>query len=138
MDGAEVAGTVSLQPESGDIHMRIYGDASFLPGSAAMTERGAEFVAHVAMLIYSNQQRISVEGHTDNIPSTSDRFPSKWHLSSARANTVVNYLIENGVRPTRLRSIGWGDTRPIQDNDTAEGRAENRRVTITIHRFAPF
>ena len=138
MDGAEVAGTVSLQPESGDIHMQIYGDASFLPGSAAMTERGAEFVAHVAMLVYTTQQRISVEGHTDDVPINSDRFPSNWHLSSARSNTVVNHLIDNGVRATRLRSIGWGDTRPTRENDTAAGRAENRRVTITIHRFAPF
>jgi chemotaxis protein MotB len=75
---------------------------------------------------------IEVEGHTDNLPITTSRYPSNWELSSARASSVVRLLIERGVASVRLVAVGYADTRNISPNTTPEGRAQNRRVTLLI------
>ncbi|MCS6998814.1 MAG: OmpA family protein [Aquificaceae bacterium] len=75
---------------------------------------------------------VEVEGHTDNIPISTERFPSNWELSTARAGTIVRYLIAKGIDPERLKASGYADTRPIASNATPEGRAQNRRVEILI------
>ena len=79
--------------------------------------------------------RIVVEGFTDNVPigpALRSRFASNWELSSARATDVLRYLAEKGVPKNLLAAEGFGDTRPVASNDTAEGRAKNRRVEIVI------
>ena len=79
--------------------------------------------------------RIVVEGYTDNVPigpALRSRFASNWELSTARAADVVRYLVEKGVSKNLLAAEGFGDSRPIASNDTAQGRAKNRRVEITI------
>jgi len=76
---------------------------------------------------------VRVEGHTDNIPIHTERFPSNWELSIARAVNVVRYFIERGgVPPQRLSAVGYGESRPIFPNDTPEHRARNRRVEIVL------
>ena len=80
-------------------------------------------------------QRINVEGFTDNVPigpELRNRFPSNWELSAARATGVVRYLVAQGVNPNMLSAQGFGDSRPAASNDTAQGRAKNRRVEIVI------
>jgi chemotaxis protein MotB len=80
-------------------------------------------------------QRINVEGFTDNVPigpELRNRFPSNWELSAARATGVVRYLVAQGVNPNILSAQGFGDSRPAASNDTAQGRAKNRRVEIVI------
>ncbi|HUO66073.1 MAG TPA: OmpA family protein, partial [Gammaproteobacteria bacterium] len=78
------------------------------------------------------EARISVEGHTDNVPVQGGPFPSNWDLASARANAVARYLLEQGFEPSRLQSVSYADTRPVASNDTEEGRAANRRVELQI------
>ncbi|MDK2959817.1 MAG: chemotaxis protein MotB, partial [Bacillota bacterium] len=76
-----------------------------------------------------------VEGHTDNLPINTYRFPSNWELSTARATTVVRYLAEkHGIPPDRLSAAGYGEWRPVAPNDTPEHRAQNRRVDIVVLR----
>ena len=76
---------------------------------------------------------VRVEGHTDNIPIKNEFYNSNWQLSSIRASNVVEFLIEYGsVSPDRLSAVGYGEYRPISDNNTEEGRAKNRRVDILI------
>jgi len=76
---------------------------------------------------------IRVEGHTDNIPINSSLFPSNWHLSVARALNTAYYLINNeGVPPDRVSIVGNAEFKPIESNETAYGRALNRRVDIVI------
>jgi chemotaxis protein MotB len=80
-------------------------------------------------------QRINVEGFTDNVPigpELRNRFPANWELSTARATDVVRYLVAQGVNPNILSAQGFGDSRPVASNDTAQGRAKNRRVEIVI------
>jgi len=80
--------------------------------------------------------QIHVVGHTDNVPiraGARSRFPSNWELSMARATAAVRFLSDQaGVDPRRLGAVGYGEFRPIADNSTAEGRARNRRIAITI------
>ncbi len=76
--------------------------------------------------------RIAVEGHTDNRPIRGGRFNSNWELSAARAAAVTKYLVQQGLDPARLRSIGYADTHPVADNGDAIGRALNRRVNLVV------
>jgi len=75
---------------------------------------------------------IRVEGYTDNLPIKNLQFYSNWELSAARAGSVVRVLSGHGVDPGRLAVIGYGEQRPVQSNDTAQGRNANRRVVIVI------
>jgi len=79
------------------------------------------------------QVEIRVEGHTDNLPIRSGKYRNNWELSTSRALNVVDFLIKNTSIPERFFSaLGYGEFRPIADNSTPEGRAQNRRVEIYI------
>lgn len=74
-----------------------------------------------------------IEGHTDNIPIHKDLFSSNWELSSARATTVLNFFVKNGyISPEKICSVGYGEYRPVDTNDTESGRNNNRRVDIVL------
>ena len=73
-----------------------------------------------------------VEGHTDNIPIRSSTFPSNWELSAARAASVVRYLAIEGVSPSRMGAMGYGEFQPVVRNDTPQGRRKNRRVVLLV------
>jgi chemotaxis protein MotB len=75
---------------------------------------------------------VEVEGHTDSIPISTEKFPSNWELSTARASSIVRYFIAKGINPERLKASGYADTKPIASNTTPEGRAQNRRVEVVI------
>src|SRR5208282_3813798 len=81
-------------------------------------------------------KRISIEGHTDNMPisdALKDKYPTNWELSTARATTVARFLQEKGgIDPTLLSAVGYGEYHPIASNDTVEGRAKNRRIEIVL------
>ncbi|MBU2541561.1 MAG: OmpA family protein [Candidatus Omnitrophica bacterium] len=76
---------------------------------------------------------VGVEGHTDNQPIKHSRWQSNWELSTSRATSVVHYLIDKkGIAPQRLAAIGYGEYRPVDTNETKEGKRKNRRVEIVI------
>ncbi|NDF11514.1 MAG: hypothetical protein EB060_01685 [Proteobacteria bacterium] len=113
----------------------------FKPGEAKLTAEGEWTVDQLASTLSAfgyAKYVISVEGHTDNIPITSAMFPSNWYLSAARAAAVVERLIVQGIDATKLRAVGYGDTRPEVPNQDLDGhpieenQAINRRVTIRI------
>jgi chemotaxis protein MotB len=85
-----------------------------------------------ATLREAGDTRISVEGHTDDVPLQGTVFDSNWSLAAARANSVTRFLIEQGFAPARLQSVSFADTRPVADNATVDGRAANRRVELQI------
>jgi len=71
---------------------------------------------------------------TDNLPISTDKFPTNWELSAARAGSVVRMLAAQGVDPSRLAAVGYGEFQPVADNATAAGRARNRRVILVVSR----
>ena len=89
------------------------------------------------MLNVDRSHPIVVEGHTDNVPISSAQFPSNWELSTARATTVVRFLISRGLDRNRLSASGYADLHPIASNATAAGRELNRRVEIVLQRLNP-
>ena len=81
---------------------------------------------------------IEVEGHTDDLPIATEKFPSNWELSAARATGVVKYLLASGIEKERLKASGFADSKPKADIEGAsidEQRVANRRVVVSIRRY---
>jgi chemotaxis protein MotB len=104
----------------------------FAPGEAKVSDEANEVIKILAESIQNNQIPIRVEGHTDSTPISSVRYKSNWELSTIRAANVLQELVENGIAPERLSASGYGGFQPVADNETTEGRAQNRRVDIVI------
>ena len=130
---ADLPGIVQVESDGNDLRIRLPNDVLFASGSAELEQPGHDLIQRLAQVFAPVDRPISVEGHSDNVPIATPRFPSNWYLSSARADAVVEVLAAFGVAPPRLRAIGYADTRPVAGNDSAEGRAANRRVTILVH-----
>jgi len=102
-------------------------------GSADLTEKAIKTLDVVAEHIKSLPNHIRIEGHTDNRPINTLKYPSNWELSSARATEVVRYFIdEHNIRPDKISALGYGEFRPLVPNNTEDNRAKNRRVDILI------
>ncbi|MBD3165436.1 OmpA family protein [bacterium] len=106
----------------------------FESGRADLRDRFKTILDEVSRIIAPMEfSDIRVEGHTDNVPINTTFFPSNWELSAARALAVTKYMaFEGGVDPAKLSAIGYGEYRPRDTNETAEGRARNRRVEIFL------
>ncbi|MCR4288532.1 MAG: OmpA family protein [Deltaproteobacteria bacterium] len=116
------------------ITIRISEGMIFEPSSDAIVEGGTKVIDEIAAALKDLPSSIRIEGHTDSVPVSADKFPSNWDLSTARSLKILKYLIDNaGFEPRRLAAIGYGEYRPIASNDTPEGRAKNRRVDILIY-----
>ncbi|WP_372748810.1 flagellar motor protein MotB [Litorivivens sp.] len=117
------------------ITIRIRETGSFPSGSADLSNDFNPVILKIARLTNEIGGRIAVAGHTDIVPISTDRYRSNWELSSARAVTVLEQIVEKGqLDPARFQVAGFGATRPIDSNDTAEGRARNRRVEVILLR----
>jgi chemotaxis protein MotB len=135
LDAAGVGGDVRLDVERrGLIVTIVTDDVLFDAGSDAVRPDGAAILSTVAGSIADLPNPVTVEGHTDDRPITSSRFPSNWELSTSRATSVLRLLLTSAaLDPARLSAAGYADTHPIATNDTPEGRATNRRVEIVVH-----
>jgi type VI secretion system protein ImpK len=126
-------GLVAVRDEDGNSIVTLRGDGLFAPGSAAISPRFVPVLVRIAHALNSVPGQVKITGHTDDQPIRSVRFPSNWHLSQERAHSVKQILIENGTLPGRLTAEGRADAEPVASNDSAEGRARNRRVEITLY-----
>lgn len=105
----------------------------FDPGSADLRPEGRAVLDGLIGPLKAAKNRISIEGHTDNRPISTARFPSNWELSTARASSVLRYLITaHGMDPSRLSASGYGDQQPVAPNTDDAGRGKNRRVDLAI------
>jgi len=102
-------------------------------GRAAINPAGFALLDQIAAVLSKMPYAVRVEGHTDNVPIQTRRFPSNWELSVARAVNVVKYFAEvSNIDPKRLSAVGYGESRPVASNDTPPNRAKNRRVEILL------
>lgn len=105
----------------------------FDPGSDKLKAEAIVPLDLIADQLRNINNAIRIEGHTDNMPINTAKFPSNWELSTARAISVVRYLVEkHNLSPQQLSALGFGEFRPIADNSTDQGRAANRRVDIVV------
>jgi chemotaxis protein MotB len=128
---------VTISTLQGKLTVNILDRVMFDSGEAILKPAGESVMRKVAAILAGHPQlKIHVIGHTDNVPirpEARSRFASNWELSIARALAAVHFLTEKaGVDPRRVGAIGYGEYRPLADNATAEGRARNRRIAITI------
>jgi chemotaxis protein MotB len=111
-------------------------DLLFASAQATLDPRADGLLGEISQLLNLDETHpISVEGNTDNVPIHSGLYPSNWELSTARASTVVRFLIAHGVGASRLTALGNAEQHPVDSNATAAGRARNRRVEIVMRRI---
>lgn len=123
---------VDVRVIDNQINLEIKDSVLFESGQAELTPAGRTVIEKLRGILTRGEYGISVEGHTDNVPISTSRFPSNWDLSTGRASTVVRALISSGIKPARLEATGHADTRPVVDNTTPENQARNRRVNIVL------
>ena len=110
----------------------LRGDGVFESGAGSVRDQYLPVLSRVADALRQTQGDILVRGYSDNVPMRSARYPSNWHLSQARADAVKELLEHRLNQPSRVRAEGRGEADPVAPNDTAAGRARNRRVEITL------
>jgi chemotaxis protein MotB len=126
---------VKLQMMDKGLVITVVGDLLFDSGKANIRTEAYPIMDKVARILEENvaQFNVGIEGHTDNQPIAHSGWKSNWELSSARALSVLHYLVNNkSIEPGRLSAIGYGEYRPVSSNDSKSGRQLNRRVEIVI------
>lgn len=128
-------GSVSIQTEGMKVIVHLMENATFSSGEAQLHDAFRPTLNKIAELIDNNSGEVTISGHTDNVPIANDRFRSNWDLSTSRAVSVAHELLDVAVLdPAHVMVTGHADTRPREPNDSAENRAKNRRVDISIVR----
>ena len=125
-------GQVRVTQSSRGVAIEINASVLFEPGLAMLEGGSIKALTALAQVLAGVNNNIQVEGYSDNTPIRSIQYPSNWELSSARSSSVVRLFVENGVAAEHMVAIGYGENKPVDSNDTAEGRARNRRVTVMI------
>ena len=132
------AGRIEIDQLREGLRVKLSQEVLFSSGSVSLSPAGEGVLAAVASRLADVAQGVEVAGHTDDVPirgGLATRYPTNWELSSARASRVVRVLQANGVAADRLVAVGYADTQPAASNDTAEGRAKNRRIEIRLRPF---
>lgn len=124
---------IELEREGDRVVIRFPSQLAFPSANAEVTPEFDRILGDFAEVLRQSPGEVVVSGHTDNVPIFSSEFRSNWDLSAARASSVIKSLLaKDAVQPGRVKVEGYADTRPIAPNDTPEGRAENRRVELSI------
>lgn len=123
---------VEIQLQDNGVMFRIQAPFLFGSGLADLRDEPRNVLDELSILFKKFPYLIRIEGHTDSIPINSERFPSNWELSSARAVTVARYFQGLGLPPERIAATGYGEYHPIGDNSSDQGREKNRRVEIFL------
>ncbi len=136
---AEIAkGDITIKQVRDRLTINMVDRVLFDSGQAKVKPAGLKVLKQVSEILKKvTDKQIRIEGHTDNVAigaKLKDRIPTNWELSTARATSVVRYLIEEGgVNPANLSAVGYADTQPIASNETEEGRTANRRIEIVLY-----
>jgi len=126
---------IKLQMMEKGLVITVVGDLLFDSGKSKIRTEAYPLLNKVSAILKDNmvQFNVGIEGHTDNVPIKLSGWKSNWELSTARALSVLHYLVKDqGISPERLSAIGYGEYRPVDSNKTADGRKQNRRVEIVI------
>lgn len=124
---------IEIEYTPSGIHILLGDNVLFDLGKASLKKDAFPILKEIAEIVEGQGMEIYVEGHTDNIPISTARFPTNWELSTARALGVVRYLYDKeGIPAGNLAAVGHGEHRPLVPNDSRENRARNRRVEIFI------
>jgi chemotaxis protein MotB len=127
------AGQLRVATRAGRLVIQLPNDVLFDSGQKTIKPAGKQALTALAkVLVTVSGRSFQVAGDTDNLPIQTQRFPSNWELSTARAVEVVHFLVSQAVDPRALSAAGYGEFDPVASNDTPDGRAKNRRIEITL------
>jgi len=127
-------GLVEVERRDGKVYVTVGAGGAFPSGSAELTAEARSIMAKIATKGVGENSKITVSGHTDNVPlKFGSNFRDNWDLAAARASSVVQEMEGTGViSADRMQAVSFGEAKPIKSNDTAEGRSKNRRIEIEI------
>jgi chemotaxis protein MotB len=126
------AANFEVKRSADKILITMPGSSVFESGSNTVRPEMVAPLMQIAAAVRDLELVAVIEGHTDNVPIQSTQFPSNWELSAARAASVLKIFLEQGVASERLAAAGRGEFIPVASNDSDEGRAQNRRVTLLL------
>ena len=128
-------GLVNVDREEDKVIITVGSAGAFKSGSAELTRKAREIMSKIAEQNKKGRSEILVMGHTDNVPLTfGSNYRDNWDLAAARSASVVQQLSKNNtLDPRRMKAISYGETRPVESNDSSQGRAKNRRIEIEIN-----
>ena len=127
--------TIQTYVLEGKIIVRINGQTLFDSGSADLKLSALPILDRIAEVVFDYPEyTINIKGYTDDIPITTERFPSNWELSAIRATTVLKNLIQKGIKPERLTATGYAEMEPLLPNTSEINRATNRRVEFVLEK----
>ncbi|PWK12992.1 flagellar motor protein MotB [Tumebacillus permanentifrigoris] len=132
-----LAGMVNVLENAKGIQITLSDAALFDSGKAELKPDAQKILGGLSPFLKVLPNEIAVEGHTDNVPITSGKFPSNWELSAQRAINVLHFFEGAEVAHERLHAVGYADTVPLSPNDSDVHRSENRRVNLIIKRQFP-
>jgi len=136
MKGEIDKGQVTISELKGKLTVNMVEAILFDSGKAEVKQEGLVVLGKVIEILKTvNDKSIRIEGHTDNKPIVgplTQRYPTNWELSAARAINVARYVQKQGIEPTKLSAAAFGEFKPVADNATPEGRAKNRRIEIVM------
>jgi chemotaxis protein MotB len=125
--------TISIQMGRDGLVISLREAGFFSSGSATPKPESLPVLRQIAASLGHTLYDLRIEGHTDNIPIHTTEFDSNWELSSARATRIARFFIDlNTISPERISAAGYAEFHPVAGNDTADGRAENRRVDLVV------
>lgn len=133
--GNLAAADMSISASEDWVEIDLNANLLFASGSAQPSEKAQQIFADAANTLAALPNAVEVAGHTDSRPIETPQFASNWELSAARASAAVRLLAQGGVQPERLAAVGFGEFRPVADNSTSDGRAQNRRVVVKVARY---
>jgi len=134
---------VNIDLTTKEIVMTFNSSSLYISGGAELLPSGESIISKVSDALNGlsfYNFKVDIEGHTDNVPINTLRFPSNWELSVARASEVVKFLVNQGYKPSNLKASGYAETQPLPDaphtdefgQDIIENRAKNRRIVLRI------
>jgi chemotaxis protein MotB len=128
-------GLVAVERDEDKVIVTVGAGGAFASGSAELTNEAIEIMDQIASVNAEGKSEITVSGHTDDVPLIfGSRYRDNWDLAAARSASVVQTLSSDGlISNDRLEAISYGESRPVETNDTASGRAKNRRIEIEIN-----
>lgn len=132
IDDFGLSKAVNIKLTEGYAQLEIQDKVLFRSSEAELTTSGQVLLKRLAPVLKKAVGLILIEGHTDNIPIKTAKFPSNWELGASRATSVLHFLVAQQLEGSHLRAISYADTMPIADNSTPEGREKNRRVNLLI------